>query len=57
MKMSEPSEQCTLCLCIPWVELPHLRIKNIIEEQRTILRALRRRYVGIKPAPLFCFVA
>lgn len=51
VEMAELPEQGALGLCIARIELPHLGVEQIIEEQRTVLGALGGRDLGVEPAP------
>ncbi len=57
VEVAEPPEESPLGLGITRVELPHLGIEQVIEEQRSVFGALGRRYVRIKRVPLLGFLA
>jgi hypothetical protein len=57
MEMAELPEQCALSLGIARIELPHLGIEQVVEEERTALGAILRRHIRIKAAPQLGFLS
>ena len=56
MEMPELPEQCALRLGGARVEFPQLGVEQIVKKERAVLGPVGGLYVGIKPAPLLCFL-
>ena len=57
VKMAELPEQGALGLGVARVELPHLGVEQIVEEERAVFGAVGGRHIRIKAAPLLGFLA
>ena len=57
MEMAELPEQSAFGLGIAGIELPDLGVEQVVEEERTTLGAVGRRYGRIKPASQLGFLA
>jgi len=56
VEMAKSPKQGALGLGVARVELPHLGVEQVVEEERAVFGAVGRRDFRIKAAPLLCFL-